>query len=232
MQIQGRHGHDSRCALSDELLHKPCINMQYDMERAKKQGNGDRRRGKIRRCQSCKIYMGPQLLGLSRRGRSGVELEGGEIRRQGKEEEVEVQGGGPLQPPVPLCLFDKSNRWPLTVKSLPRCRRGRACRDIAAEEEQVLWQGRGRGRGTETREGEKEKMGDLADVAARISGRSREEINTRSVRTHSETHACAFLSHNTHHQHHCCFHSVSPRPAALLPLGPLVLRSFSLLIPL
>lgn len=125
--------------------------------------------GKIRRCQSCKIYMGPQLLGLSSRGRGGVELWGLEIRRQGKEDGVEVQGGGSVQPPVPLCLFDKSNRWPLTVKSLPRCRRGRGCRDIAPEEEQVLWQARRRSRRTETREEEKEEKGDLADVVARIS---------------------------------------------------------------
>lgn len=33
----------------------------------------------------------------------------------------EGRGGGVRgQPLVPLCLFDKSNRWPLTVKSLPR----------------------------------------------------------------------------------------------------------------
>lgn len=45
---------------------------------------------------------------------------------------------GFVQPLVPFCLFDKSNRWPLTVKSLPRCRRGRGCRDTAPVE-QVLW---------------------------------------------------------------------------------------------
>lgn len=81
---------------------------------------------------------------------------------------MEVQGGGSVQPLlVPLCLFDKSNRWPLTVKSLPRCRRGEDCRDIAPEEEQVLWQARRRSRRrTDTRQ---EENGDLADVAARIS---------------------------------------------------------------
>lgn len=28
-------------------------------------------------------------------------------------------GGGSVQPLVPLCLFDKSNRWPLTVSLYP-----------------------------------------------------------------------------------------------------------------
>lgn len=94
----------------------------------------------------------------------------GGIRRQGKEDGVEVQGGGSVQPLVPLCLFDKSNRWPLTVKSLPRCRRGRGCRDIAPEE-QVLWQAgrRSRRRRRDTREEEKEEKGDLADVVACVS---------------------------------------------------------------
>lgn len=89
------------------------------------------------------------------------------IRRQGKEDGVEVQDGGSAraQPLVPLCLFDKSNRRPLTVKSLPRCRRGRGCRDSAPEEEQVLWQARRRsGRRTDTRVEES----DMADFA-RIS---------------------------------------------------------------
>lgn len=51
--------------------------MQHDMtEESEAWGAGDRHAGGIRRCQSCKIYKGPQLLGLSsRRGvRDGEEL--------------------------------------------------------------------------------------------------------------------------------------------------------------
>lgn len=113
-------------------------------------------------------------MALEEGGKVGWNWRGGgcEIRRQGaKEEGVEVQGGRSVQPPVPLCLFDK----PLTVKSLPRCRRGRVWRDT--EEEQVSWQ-RNRGEVEEDQKQEKEEKGDLVDVAARISGRSAEEINT------------------------------------------------------
>jgi len=47
--------------------------MQHEMKRGKARVEGDRRRdrGKIRRCQSCKIYMGPQLPGLSSREEVG-----------------------------------------------------------------------------------------------------------------------------------------------------------------
>lgn len=60
---------------------------------------------------------------------------GHEIRRRREKTGVKVWVVGS---PVPLCLFDKRNRWPLTVKSLPRCRRGKVCCDTAPEQEQVL----------------------------------------------------------------------------------------------
>lgn len=97
---------------------------------------------------------------------------GPEIRRQGEEEGVKGL-------PVPLCLFDKSNRWPLTVKSLPRCRRAKVRRDPALGEEQVLRRGREK---PETREREK---GDLANVRAfRVA--HQEETST-TARTHTHT---------------------------------------------
>ena len=110
---------------------------------------------------------------------------------------------GSVQPLVPLCLFDKSNRWPLTVKSLPRCRRGRGGRrHIAPEEEQVLWQaGEEEWRKERHEEEKKEEKGDLADVVARIFGRWREEINTHT-HTHTHTHIHSETHTHTHTHTH------------------------------
>ena len=126
---------------------------------------------------------------------------------------------GSVQPLVPLCLFDKSNRWPLTVKSLPRCRRGRGGRrHIAPEEEQVLWQAgeeewRKERHEEEKKEEKKEEKGDLADVVARIFGRWREEINTY---THTHTHT--YTQKHTHTHTHT--HTPSSLPmCASLPLS-------------
>lgn len=105
-------------------------------------------RGRIRRYQSCKIYIGPQLLELScNEGRiGGVRVEvvgvegrlgvGGCMGLGDREWEFGWGWGGSgvlAAALVPLCLCDKSNRWPLTWKVLSR--EGAA---NANEEEQVL----------------------------------------------------------------------------------------------
>lgn len=84
-------------------------------------------------------------------------------------------------------------------KSLPRCRRGRGCRDTAAEEEHVLWQEGGEEEGVDQKQ--EEEKGDLADAVASISGGSREETGTTSAGAQSLS-----LSLTRAHTHHYGFH--------------------------
>lgn len=112
---------------------------------------------------------------------------------------------------VPLCLFDKSNRWPLTVMSL--CRRGGSA--VILLKKKKKW--RARIRGVEEEEQEEEKRVTWQTLSPGFWSLSHTHTHTQT-HTYSDTH--------TH-----CFHSASPRPAALLPLGPLVLPIFFIVDP-
>lgn len=73
------------------------------------------------------------------------------------------------------------------------------------------------------------KKGDLADFSPAFRSLPR----GAQMYTHSPHTATRVSSAQTHHQtRQFCCHSALARPAALLPLGPWLLRSFSLLIPL